>query len=77
MTTTTPTLQDLQLALLAFDAYNRGSNIQILYNKKVTEGTTDPDPSAILTKTIGDATWVQDSDKLVGGNTGGNTGTVY
>jgi hypothetical protein len=64
--TVTPTLQDLQLALLAFDAYNRGENTQIFYNKKIIQSTGKPDPSAILNTSIGDATYIQNSDQLPG-----------
>jgi hypothetical protein len=52
--TSRPTQQDVQLALLALDAYNRGGNPQLKY-------TTD----AVLSDTIGSATWIVASDDVL------------
>ena len=53
-----PSQQNVLLALLAFDAYSRGVNPQLQY-----AGNKD------LAQTIGSATWINVSDKLLSGAT--------
>jgi hypothetical protein len=63
---TTPTAIDVQMALLAFDAYNRGSN-------KMMSGVGIAD----LSSTIGTATFVDTSDSIVGAVASGFSASQY
>ena len=55
---TRPTQQDVSLALLAFDAYNRGANAQLMYTDEQRLATT-----------IGDADWQRNSDNIAAATT--------
>ncbi|OYU46978.1 MAG: hypothetical protein CFE31_18975 [Rhizobiales bacterium PAR1] len=67
---TRPTAQYVQLALLALDAYNRGKNAKIAYDKKDIE-------SSKLASSIGTAKFEIDSDQIDGALASGFSASSY
>jgi hypothetical protein len=66
---THPTSQDLLLALLALDAYNRGPPGSNLKFEKIGDGE--------ITRQIGTATWVRDARDISGASSSGFSASYY